>query len=78
MDQDSMNPFPRLTKLALTVFTAPAMSADCKQVFSETKRVITDDRNQLSAAAIETILCQKNWLDNKLMKSELLAAANNS
>ena len=49
------NPFPALTKLALDIFSIPAMSAECEHVFSQTKRVITDDRNCLSATTIEAV-----------------------
>lgn len=45
------------------------MSSHCERVFSQAKRVITDDRNQLGSATIEAIQCQNNWLDN----SELAA-----
>lgn len=39
------NPFPVLTKIALGLFTVPAMSSECERVFSEAKRLITDDHN---------------------------------
>ena len=65
------NPFPILSRLALDIFSIPAMSAECERVFSETKRLISDDRNQLAASTIEAVSLQKNWLDNNLIKSDL-------
>lgn len=67
------NPFPGLTKLALDIYSIPAMSSECERVFSQTKRVITDDRNCLSASTIQAIQCQKNWLANKVVHSDLEA-----
>jgi len=69
--QDTACAFPSIAKLALDVFSIPAMSAECERVFSETKRVITDDRNQLQEETIEAIQCQKNWLDNGVVQTEL-------
>jgi len=63
--------FPKLAKLALDIFSIPAMSSECERVFSETKRVITDDRNQLGAATIEAIQCQKNWIGKGVVHTEL-------
>ena len=70
-----LNRFPVLTELALDVFSIPVMSAECERVFSETKRPISDDRNQLSAKTIEAIQCQKNCLDNGAVSSQLTPAA---
>lgn len=65
------NPFPSSTKLALDIYSIPAMSSECERVFSETKRVITDERNQLKDTTIEAIQCQRNWLTNKVVYSDL-------
>lgn len=69
--KDSTNLYPLLTKLALDIYSIPAMSAECERVFSQAKRVITDDRNRLSATTIEAIQCQKNWLSQHLVHSDL-------
>ncbi|TKA57281.1 hypothetical protein B0A49_13659, partial [Cryomyces minteri] len=47
------NPYPTLTKMAFDLFSIPAMSADCERVFSQAKKVVTDERNRLTAATIE-------------------------
>jgi hypothetical protein len=40
---DHGNPYPVLTRMAMDLFSVPAMSSECERVFSETKRLITDD-----------------------------------
>ena len=55
LSQDSTCAFPSVAKIALNIFSIPAMSAECEGVFSETKRIITADRNQLGEATIEAI-----------------------
>ncbi|KJZ68870.1 hypothetical protein HIM_11741 [Hirsutella minnesotensis 3608] len=37
-----------LYRMALDLFSIPGMSAECERVFSQTKRLITDERNNLS------------------------------
>ncbi|KAJ0127416.1 Uncharacterized protein HZ326_28152 [Fusarium oxysporum f. sp. albedinis] len=44
--------YPILSKMAFDLFSCPAMSAECERVFSQTKKVITDERNRLSSDAI--------------------------
>lgn len=75
MDQDRTCPFPNLAKLALNVFSIPASSAECQRVFSQAKRTITDDQNQIGDETTQTILCQKDWLKKPLVQSDLLDAA---
>ena len=71
---DPQNPYPILTRMAIDLFSVPAMSAECERVFSETKRFITDDRNRLSPKVIEASQCQKNWLDEGLVQSALTSS----
>ena len=47
------------------------MSSECERVFSETKRTLTDDRNQLKDTTIEAIVPKKNLLENKVARSDL-------
>ncbi|KAG6999750.1 Transposon Tf2-6 polyprotein [Fusarium oxysporum f. sp. conglutinans] len=42
--------YPILSKMAFDLFSCPAMSAECERVFSQTKKVITDERNRLNDA----------------------------
>ncbi len=76
MSKDPSYRYPKLARLGIYVQSAPAMSSECERVFSEAKRLITDDRNLLSDVTIQAIQCQKNWLDNKLVHSELSNAVN--
>ena len=54
--------FSILQKLAMDVFTMPAISSECERVFSQIKKVVTNERNRLKADTIEALECQKHWL----------------
>jgi hypothetical protein len=49
-----------LAKMAFDIFSIPAMSSVYDRVFSQSKRLITEERNRLGAATIEADVCQKN------------------
>jgi hypothetical protein len=38
------------------------MSAECERVFSQTKKMITDERNRLAPEVVEADQLQKHWL----------------
>lgn len=54
--------WPILQRMALDLFSIPAMSSECERVFSQTKRIITDERNCLNNITVESIECQKHWM----------------
>lgn len=54
--------YPVLSKMAFDLFSCPAMSAECERVFSQTKKVITDERNRLNSETVAAIECQKHLL----------------
>jgi hypothetical protein len=54
--------YPTLSKMAFDLFSCPAMSAECERVFSQTKKVITDERNRLNSDTVAAIECQKHLL----------------
>ncbi|KAM4061992.1 transposase-like protein [Hirsutella rhossiliensis] len=54
--------YPVLYRMALDLFSIPGMSAECERVFSQTKKMITDERNQLSPEIVEADQLQKQWL----------------
>ena len=54
--------YPVLSKMAFDLFSCPAMSSKCERVFSQTKRVITDERNRLNSDTGAAIECQKHLL----------------
>jgi len=51
--------YPTLAKIALNIFSIPAISSACERVFSQAKKIVTDERNRLSADTIEADQCQK-------------------
>lgn len=53
------NTIPGLTKLALDIYSIPAMSSECERIFSQSKRIITDDRNCLSAPLLKPFNVRK-------------------
>ena len=54
--------YPILYRMALDLFSIPGMSAECERVFSQTKKMITDERNQLAPEVVEADQLQKQWL----------------
>ena len=54
------------------MFSIPAMSSACERAFSQTKKIVTDERNHLSADTIEADQCQKWWLLKGLIPSSLI------
>ena len=58
------------------MFAIPAMSSACERAFSQAKKVVTDERNRLSADVIEADQCQKWWLMKGLLSSSLIDCIN--
>ena len=54
--------YPVLYRMALDLFSIPGMSAECERVFSQTKKMITDERNRLAPDIVEADQLQKHWL----------------
>ena len=54
--------YPVLYRMALDLFSIPGMSAECERVFSQAKKMITDERNRLSPETVEADQLQKQWL----------------
>ena len=63
--------YPTLCRMAIDLFSAPAMSSECERVFSQAKKLVTDERNRLAADTIEACECQKNWLQHGLVDCKL-------
>lgn len=51
--------YPVLYRMSLDLFSIPGMSAECERVFSQTKKMITDERNQLSPEIVQADQLQK-------------------
>ncbi|GKU10013.1 unnamed protein product [Fusarium langsethiae] len=59
--------YPILSKMAFDLFSCPAMSAECERVFSQTNKVIADERNRLSSDTVAAIECQKHLLRSGML-----------
>ncbi|KAJ2982028.1 hypothetical protein NQ176_g1656 [Zarea fungicola] len=59
--------YPVLSQMALDLFSCPAMSAEYERVFSQTKRIITDERNRVGSHTVAAIAYQK-----PLLRSDML------
>ena len=46
------------------------MSAECERMFSNTKKLISPERNRLHKQMIEASECLKNWWDRKLIMQQ--------
>ena len=64
--------YPVVFKIATDYLSIPATSCECERCFSTAKRTITSDRYSLSAATIEALQLQKNWLRYGVVDSEVL------
>ncbi|KNG45919.1 transposase-like protein [Stemphylium lycopersici] len=56
-----------LSKMAFDLFSCPAMSSEYERVFSQTKKVITDERNRLNSDTVAAIECQKHLLRTSML-----------
>ncbi len=45
------------------------MSSECERVFSAAKKIVTDERNQLSAETIEAVECARYWVKAGLIST---------
>ena len=70
--------YPTLAKIALNMFSIPAMSSACERAFSQAKKIITNERNRLLADTIEADQCQKWWLIKGLLSSSLIDCINSN
>ena len=72
MEDDSMRPtlffqkfslpFPTLAKISKTVFSPTAASAPIERLFSKSTRILTKERNRLSAGRIQSLI-RRNTAD---------------
>jgi hAT family C-terminal dimerisation region len=55
--------YPNLSRMAITVFTIPPMSAGPERVFSGAKHMISPERTRLQGAkVVEMTECLKSWV----------------
>jgi hypothetical protein len=63
--------FPRLQKMALDVFTIPAMSDEPERVFSSTGLMVRPHRSRLSQKIIAMSQCLRNWSRQDLVTFQI-------
>jgi hypothetical protein len=61
--------YPILAKMAFDLFSVPAMSSECERIFSQAKKVITDERNRINSDTVAAIECQKHLLRTGILDS---------
>ena len=71
LDSKRQRDYPTLYHMAMDLFSAPAMSSECERVFSQAKKLVTDECNRLAADTIEACECQKNWLRHGIIHCKL-------
>lgn len=74
--------YPRLSRMAIDLFTIPAMSDEPERTFSSTGIIITPHRSQLSPEIIGQAQCLKSWekqgvinLEHAFSKSPALSSS---
>lgn len=61
LQSSAQTKYPLLSKLAITLLSIPAMSAEAERVFSCARRTISWDRSRLAPDLIEALECLKYW-----------------
>ena len=56
--------YPRLSRMAIDIFSIAPMSDELERVFLSLRRTISWDRYSLSLAMIEMLECLGHWIDN--------------
>lgn len=62
LEEAQQRTFPRLSRMAIDVLSAPAMSAESERVFSPTRRTIEWHRARLHGDTVERLECQPSWI----------------
>ncbi|CCE34912.1 uncharacterized protein CPUR_08851 [Claviceps purpurea 20.1] len=64
--------YPRLSRMAIDLFTIPAMSDEPERTFSSCSLMITSHRGSLDSEIVEFTQCTKNWLKNGVVAPHML------
>ncbi|PLW51293.1 hypothetical protein PCASD_01080, partial [Puccinia coronata f. sp. avenae] len=59
--------FPTLSNMARTFLAVPASSAPTERAFSSGRYIQDYTRNQLNPNTLQSLICLKNWLSEKLI-----------
>jgi hypothetical protein len=73
--------WPQLARMALDIYSTPAMSDEPERVFSTAGHVLTPSRRCLTSDAMQWLLCLRSWqnseiitLDQRLLRHAMIAA----
>jgi hypothetical protein len=64
--------YPRLSRMAIDLFTIPAMSDEPERTFSSCSLMITSHRGSLESDIVEFTQCPKNRLKNGVITPHIL------
>jgi hypothetical protein len=67
LEEAQQRTFPRLSRMAIDMLSAPAMSAESERVFSLTRRTVEWHRSRLHGDTVERLECQKSWIKQGLI-----------
>ena len=69
--------YPLVSKMAINIYSIPAMSSEPERVFSGAKLTVSDQRNSLKSGTIELLECLKSWFQLGIFTEEDLHAVLN-
>lgn len=73
LEEAQQRTFPRLSRMAIDVLSAPAMSAESERVFSLTRRTVEWHRSRLHGDTVERLECQKSWIKQGLIGANYIS-----
>ena len=74
LEQAQRDRLPLLSRMAIDIYSIPAMSSEPERVFSGTKHTISDNRCKLTSETIEVLECLKSWFRLEIFTEEDLHA----
>ena len=74
LESSQRRTYPALSKMAIDVLSAMAMSAESERVFSAARRTIPWTRARLNSKTIEQLECLKHWQKAGLISEEYIMA----
>jgi len=60
--------WPRLARLALDIYSIPAMSDEPERIFSLTGCMVTDRRSRLKSDIVQASQCIRSWDSNEVIQ----------
>ena len=74
LESSQRRTYPALSKMAIDILSAMAMSAESERVFSAARRTIPWTRARLNSKTIEQLECLKHWQKAGLISEEYILA----